>query len=154
MDKLNEAFEVLEELLRQANSLISPITHHQDLDRLTPDFMLRDCQKNNLIDNSRKDAEPSFFKGSSLKSSNRNELINLQKLFYYAVKFPWLMPFIRLIIKLRPNIFFEFCFLVGYAISYMGSENLTMKEVFTIAKRNFIRFFFTRTQFGVHSLSL
>ena len=46
MNKLNEAYEVLEELLRQVNSLISPITHHQDLERLTPDFMTQDSSKN------------------------------------------------------------------------------------------------------------
>ena len=46
MDSLNEAYQVLEELLRQANSLISPITHHQDLERLTPDFMQSDSSKN------------------------------------------------------------------------------------------------------------
>jgi len=46
MNKLNEAYQVLEELLRQANSLISPITHHQDLERLTPDFVKSDSAKN------------------------------------------------------------------------------------------------------------
>jgi len=100
------------------------------------------ADENNLIDSSHKDAEPSFFKGSSLKSSNRNELINLQKLFFYAVKFPWMIPFIKLIIKIKPNIIFEFCFLASYAISYMGSENLSLIEVFSVAKRNFMRFFF------------
>jgi len=100
------------------------------------------ADEHNLIDNACKDKELSFFKGSSLKSAHRNELVNLQKLFYYAVKFPRLLPLIKLIIKLKPNIFFEFCFLIGYAISYMGSENLSLKEVFSVAKKNFMRFFF------------
>ncbi len=46
MKKLQEAYQILDELLRQANSLISPITHHQDLALLTPDYMKQDSAKN------------------------------------------------------------------------------------------------------------
>jgi len=46
MNTLQEAYQILDELLRQANSLVSPITHHQDLERLTPDFVKRDSTKN------------------------------------------------------------------------------------------------------------
>ena len=46
MDALQESFEVLEELLRQANNLISPITYHDDIKRLTPDFVMGDAKKN------------------------------------------------------------------------------------------------------------
>jgi hypothetical protein len=45
MENLNEDFEVLNELLRKAYSLISPITYHDDLDRLTPEFVKKDSQK-------------------------------------------------------------------------------------------------------------
>jgi len=38
-----------------------------------------------------------------LKQENINELANLQKFFYYAVKYPRLVPLIKLLIKLRPN---------------------------------------------------
>jgi len=46
MTKLQESFEILEELLRQAHELISPMTYHDDLERLTPQFMMGDMQKN------------------------------------------------------------------------------------------------------------
>jgi len=90
------------------------------------------------IDNS----PPSFFKTSKIKSIHKNELINLQKLFFYGVKFPRLMPFIKIMIKWRPNVLFEILFLMGYAWSYMRSENLTLSEVWSIGWRNLMRFFF------------
>ncbi len=37
--KLNESFEVLEELLRRTYDLISPMTHHDDLKELSPQIM-------------------------------------------------------------------------------------------------------------------
>ncbi len=46
MDKLTEGFEVLEELLRQVSSLISPMTHHDDIERLTPEFVKQDSKTN------------------------------------------------------------------------------------------------------------
>lgn len=46
MKKLQESFTMLEELLRQANDLISPITHHDDLKLLTTDYMKQDSIKN------------------------------------------------------------------------------------------------------------
>jgi len=45
MENLNEEFGVLEELLRTAHRLISPTTYHDDLKRLTPDFLKKDAVK-------------------------------------------------------------------------------------------------------------
>ena len=45
MENLNEDFKVLNELFRTAYSLISPITHHDDLNRLTPEFVQQDAIK-------------------------------------------------------------------------------------------------------------
>lgn len=39
---LNESFKILEELLRQTYDLISPMSHHEDLKELTPQFMEKD----------------------------------------------------------------------------------------------------------------
>lgn len=89
---------------------------------------------------------PSFFKESMLKSGHRRELVNLQKLFFYAVKFPFLMPFIRRLIRLRPNIFFDIAFLAGYAWCYRRSENLTFGEVLSAGMRNVKGFFFAKGQ--------
>jgi hypothetical protein len=45
MENLNEDFKVLNELLRTAYKLISPISYHDDIRRLTPEFMKRDSVK-------------------------------------------------------------------------------------------------------------
>ena len=45
MENLNEEFKVLSELIRTASALISPITYHDDVERLTPDFLRRDAVK-------------------------------------------------------------------------------------------------------------
>ncbi len=85
--------------------------------------------------------QPSFFKDSMVRSDNAEKLANLQKLFYYGVKFPRLIPLIERFVKLRPNPLFDFLFLVGYAISLYGSENLTIREVVSIGLRNVRSFF-------------
>lgn len=46
MENLNEDFKVLNELLRTAYKLISPISYHDDIKRLTPEFMKKDSDKN------------------------------------------------------------------------------------------------------------
>ena len=46
MENLNEEFANLSELLRTAYKLISPITYHDDLKRLSPEFVKSDAEKN------------------------------------------------------------------------------------------------------------
>jgi len=45
MENLNEDYKNLSELVRTAFKLISPITYHDDVDRLTPDFVMNDAKK-------------------------------------------------------------------------------------------------------------
>jgi len=45
MDYLQEEYEALSELLRTAYKLISPITYHDDLERLTPEFVKKDSEQ-------------------------------------------------------------------------------------------------------------
>lgn len=45
MENLNEEFQQLSELIRTASSLISPITYHDDLERLSPEFVKKDFEK-------------------------------------------------------------------------------------------------------------
>jgi anaerobic magnesium-protoporphyrin IX monomethyl ester cyclase len=51
--------------------------------------------------------------------------INLQRLFFYAVKFPAALPLIKRMIRLRPNPLFDALFLLSHAYSYKGSENMS-----------------------------
>ena len=45
MENLIEEFQNLSELIRTASALISPITYHDDLDRLTPEFIQQDAKQ-------------------------------------------------------------------------------------------------------------
>ena len=104
------------------------------------------AQEHHLLEVPADDTLPSFFKTSMIKSVHKNELINLQKLFLYGVKFPRLMPLIKIVIRWRPNLLFEILFLMGYAWSYLKSENLTIGEVWSIGWLNLTRFFFKKEQ--------
>ncbi len=98
--------------------------------------------RNDLLMRSPEDAPPSFFKESIIRSEQSDEVSNLQKLFYYGVRFPRLIPLIERLIHLPPNPLFEFLFLIGYAISLYGSENLTRGELLSIGLRNVRSFFY------------
>jgi len=100
------------------------------------------AEKHHMLESSVENSPPSFFKTSTLKSAHKQKFINLQKLFFYAVKFPRLMPAIKIMIRWKPNTFFEVLFLIGYAWSYMKSENLKLKEVWSLGVRNLRGFFF------------
>jgi len=99
-------------------------------------------EQSNLLTRSPEDAHPSFFKESVLRSEHSNEIANLQKLFYYGVQFPRLIPLITRAIHLPPNPVFDLLFLVGYAISLYRSENLTLREIVSIGMRNVRQFFY------------
>lgn len=88
--------------------------------------------------------EPSFFRHSIISSPHKNEFSNLQKLFFYAVKFPALFSLIKKIIKLPPNLIFDLSFLLGYAYSYTKSENIGFREMLSVGMREVGGFFFTR----------
>ncbi|MCA9402956.1 MAG: B12-binding domain-containing radical SAM protein [Candidatus Omnitrophica bacterium] len=81
-----------------------------------PELVLTNqMKKDGLLD----DPDPAgydstFFKGSLLKQDNIRELVNLHKFFYLAVKFPWMEPLIRRLIRLPPNWFFEQVFIVCF----------------------------------------
>ncbi len=100
----------------------------------------------NLLMRSPEDAPPSFFKESIIRQPRSREIANLQKLFYYGVRFPRLIPGIQRIIRLPENPIFEFLFLVGYAISLYGSENLTIGEIVSIGLRNVRQFFYGKSR--------
>jgi anaerobic magnesium-protoporphyrin IX monomethyl ester cyclase len=89
-------------------------------------------------------ASASFFKDTALRSPTARELVNLQRLFYFAVRIPQLIPTIKKLIRVRPNPVFDLLFLLGYALSLYGSENLSPGEVLSLGMRNVRRFFFAR----------
>lgn len=90
----------------------------------------------NLLNSDSVSISSSFFRDSVINSKYKRELINLQKLFFFAVKFPLLLPVIKILIKLPHNLFFNLLFLVSYAYSYWKSENLKLGEFINIGFRN------------------
>jgi radical SAM superfamily enzyme YgiQ (UPF0313 family) len=83
----------------------------------------------------------SFFKKSIIVSDHAGQLENLQKLFFYCVKFPFLKNAIKSIIRLKPNIVFELLFLVSYGWCYKNSECITLGEAFGRGMRNLPKLF-------------
>lgn len=102
------------------------------------------AKEKGLLDASVDTANPSFFKDSIIKSEHKRELVNLQKLFFYGVKFERAMPLIKRLIRFRPNIVFDLAFLVSYGWCYLLSENLTLKEMMSVGIRNVRSFFFSK----------
>ncbi|GAB4339728.1 MAG: radical SAM protein [Candidatus Abyssubacteria bacterium] len=106
------------------------------------------ASRSNLLTRSMEDVPPSFFRESILNSTDSSAIANLQKLFYYGVKFPRMIPLIERLIHFPPNPVFEFLFLIAYAVSLKGSENVTGSEIVSIGVRNFHRFFYGESRKG------
>lgn len=68
------------------------------------------------------DMTESFFVGSALKMPHIREMENLQKFFQTLVLWPWTMPLVRRLIRLRPNILFSLWFGFVYFLLYIKSE--------------------------------
>jgi len=83
-----------------------------------------------------------FFRTSLLSRKDRNQFINIQKLFWPAVRFPSLMPLIKKLIKFRPNPVYEFIFLLCYAINYALSERVSIRHVLNVGRRTAKTVFF------------
>ncbi|MFQ5646537.1 MAG: B12-binding domain-containing radical SAM protein, partial [bacterium] len=102
------------------------------------------AEKNRLLERpDDKGAPASFFKGSMVKSEDKDRFVNLQKLFFFGVKFPALLPLIKRLIRFKPNKLFELAFLAGYAWCFMKSENLPFGEMISVGSRNIKKFFFS-----------
>jgi len=86
------------------------------------------------------DISQSFFLDT--KISHQKEIINLQKLFFYAVKFPSLEPLIRKLIKVRPNKLFDIAFLTSYAYVYIKSEKLNILSTLIFGVKSVKSFFY------------
>jgi anaerobic magnesium-protoporphyrin IX monomethyl ester cyclase len=83
----------------------------------------------------------SFFTESALALPYADQLANLQKLFWYGVKFPSLIPLIRRLVNAKPNRVYDALFLISYAVSLYGSESLTLREVVSLGLRTVRRFY-------------
>lgn len=92
------------------------------------------------------DINESFFSSSPLINKEKKELVNLQKLFFYAVKFPKLNFLIKKLIKLPKNFLFDLAFLLSYFYIYKGSEKVSFLRAFKYGLDN-IKSFFNKNEF-------
>ncbi len=83
-----------------------------------------------------------FFRTSLLNRKDMNRFINLQKFFWLGVRYPFLMPLIKLLVKAPPNYLYEGVFLLCYAINYAFSEKVSFKHVINIGRRTAKTVFF------------
>jgi radical SAM superfamily enzyme YgiQ (UPF0313 family) len=62
---------------------------------------------------------------SAVKSKNEDIEKNIYYLFYLLVKFPWITPFVKQVIKCRPNILFSLIFKITAGIDYWLRNRLS-----------------------------
>lgn len=124
------------------NARVSPDFPSCSLFQPLPGTELRDyCLTNNLLEKGAADTVLSFFQGSPLILQNKREIINLHRLFYYAVKFPSLGRVVRRAIRCRPNKGYEALFLISRALIYLRYERLSLGYVVGLGIRNLARYF-------------
>jgi anaerobic magnesium-protoporphyrin IX monomethyl ester cyclase len=70
-------------------------------------------------------------------SKQKNEEKNIYYFFYILVRFPRLMPFMRLLIKCKPNILFLLVFKMMAGIEYRSLYRLSLFRFFQVAYYNF-----------------
>lgn len=97
----------------------------------------------NIAENMNK-FEPSFFKKSGLRLPEKRKIENLHKLFFYAVKFPFMLPLIKKMIRTNYDIFYDLLFLIGYAWSFKKSEGILWRETFYMGIGNVKNLFFKK----------
>ncbi|MBN2055564.1 radical SAM protein, partial [bacterium] len=87
-----------------------------------------------------------FYKATTLRQADVDTFTNLQKFFWIAVRYPWTSRVIKQIVKLPPNVLFDWVFLFTYAVNYMGSENVSWRRVLTLGTHTIGGFFFSGTR--------
>jgi radical SAM superfamily enzyme YgiQ (UPF0313 family) len=79
----------------------------------------------------------SFFLQSHLNLPDIREMENLQKFFQTAVLWPWTLPIIERLIRLKPNRLFTWWFGLVYFYVYIKSERRSFWATLKFALRNF-----------------
>lgn len=89
------------------------------------------CVSSSLIEeNYSPDDIVTMYEKSVLKIKDKKQLENLHRFFYLGCKFPSLLPFIKILIKLPPNIFYKLLFMLSYAHRSMKSMNIGWLDAF------------------------
>ncbi len=73
--------------------------------------------------------------GSVLKMARKKEIINLNSFFFFAARFPFLIPLIKILIKLPPNSIFKFLSFASMGWVRLRAQNITLLQGIKTAKR-------------------
>jgi len=90
---------------------------------LEKDFSLKDFGNSYLLS------------GTPLKLERKREMLNLQRFFPLAVKFPSFFPLVRLLIKLPPNPVFDLIFQAAYAGFTIKTTKIGLRNFFAVGLR-------------------
>ncbi len=89
--------------------------------------------------------ENSFFKKSGIILADNVAIENMHKLFFFAVKFPFLFPLIKKIINKNVALIYDFLFLLGYLFSSKESEGRSWAETIRVGLTNSRSIFFNKS---------
>jgi len=74
--------------------------------------------------------DPTFFEGSILAVKDIDAIVNLQKFFYMAVRFPWTIPIIKRLVRWPFKRVYHLIFLIFFAYRYAKSNRLGIMDIF------------------------
>ena len=80
--------------------------------------------------------ENSYFIDTPIKLKNKKEIINIQRLFNLGVRFPFLFPLLREMIKLPNNFFFDTIFKIDYAFSIFTIDKVSLRDFIALGMRS------------------
>lgn len=73
--------------------------------------------------------------GTVLNIKNKKELVNFDSFFFIATRFPFLIPLIKILVKLPPNPFFRFLSFASMGWVRLKAQNISPFEGLRMAKR-------------------
>ena len=79
------------------------------------------------------DLPASYFSSSVLNLPNKHVFENLQKVFYYAVKYPFTFPLLRKLVKINCHLFFKVLFSLSFILRFSKEQNMPLWKTIRMA---------------------
>jgi radical SAM superfamily enzyme YgiQ (UPF0313 family) len=119
-ETVDQAFETMEINARIRTdypriSVFQPYPGTELGDRALREGLIRDEDKDRI--------GQTYFKDSVIRQENIGQIVNLHKLFLLVIRFPWLKPLVRHLIKVPPNPLYEGIFLISMALQHAGATH-------------------------------
>jgi tRNA A37 methylthiotransferase MiaB len=87
----------------------------------------RVCREMGLLPETPDHFAPTFFEGSILKQDNIAELVRVQKLFWFGVRFPSLMKLWKLLARLPLDRLLHVMFICSFGLRFMTSNRIPLR---------------------------